>query len=230
MSQHIFLLKKKICLKNVVWHTFASALSIKFVFTFSPKITFFSTTFFLCNEKFEMLLVEWNRNSHSKEQATSILIRNFFIWNMFSLFPANGIISIWAIYNETYFSFSDKWSKLCILFLTSEFFTLAVRSIVPTLLLILPHWMSIVVENSFYPSIYFSLYHPLGMIFYWMRKKKSYNNKKYRSTSAIFHNTTWWIYIPRDPVLTKNLFFIVQDLYECTPPMQFFCDFITPWF
>ena len=100
MSQHIFLLKKKICLKNVVWHTFASALSIKFVFTFSPKITFFSTTFFLCNEKFEMLLVEWNRNNHSKEQATNILIRNFFIWNMFSLFPANGNIFIWAIYNE----------------------------------------------------------------------------------------------------------------------------------
>ena len=136
---------------------------------------------------------------------------------MFSLFPADGLFQMRHI--------SDKWSEFCIFFLTSEFFTLAVSF--PTLLLILWHWMSIVVQNSFYPSIYFSLYHPLGMIFYWMRKK-SYNNKKYRSTSAIFHNTTWWIYIPRDPVLTKNLFFIVQDLYECTPPMQFFLWFYYP--
>ena len=200
-------------MKNVVWHTFASALSIKFVFTFSPKITFFSTTFFLCNEKFEMLLVEWNRNNHSKEQATSILIRNFFIWNMFSLFPANGNISIWAIYNETYFSFSDKWSKLCILFLTSEFFTLDVRSIVPTLLLILRHWMSIVVQNSFYPSIYFSLYHPLGMIFYWMRKKIIQQQKIQINFSHISQYYMMNLYSKRSCIDKKPIFHCTRSLW-----------------
>ena len=209
-------------MKNVVWHTFASALSIKFVFTFSPKITFFSTTFFLCNEKFEMLLVEWNRNNHSKEQATSILIRNFFIWNMFSLFPANGNISIWAIYNETYFSFSDKWSKLCILFLTSEFFTLDVRSIVPTLLLILRHWMSIVVQNSFYLSIYFSLYHPLGMIFYWMRKKNhttTKNTDQLQPYFTILHDES----IFQEILYWQKTYFSLYKIFMSAPlPCNFF--------
>ena len=218
-------------MKNVVWHTFASALSIKFVFTFSPKITFFSTTFFCVMKNSKCCWwSEINRNNHSKEQATSILIRNFFIWNMFSLFPTNGNISIWAIYNETYFSFSDKWSKLCILFFNfrilhirckvySPYFTpyLTALNVNCSSKFILSKYLLLLVSSSRHD-------------FLLNEKKKSYNNKKYRSTSAIFHNTTWWIYIPRDPVLTKNLFFIVQDLYECTPPMQFFCDFITPWF
>ena len=96
-------------------------------------------------------------------------------------------------------------------FLTSEFFTLAVRF--PTLLLILRHWMSIVVQNSFYPSIYFSLYHPLGMIFYWMRKKIIQQQKIQINFSHISQYYMMNLYSKRSCIDKKPIFHCTRSLW-----------------
>ena len=121
---------------------------------------------------------------------------------MFSLFPADGLFQMRHI--------SDKWSEFCI-FLTSEFFTLAVTF--PTLLLILWHWMSIVVQNSFYPSIYFSLYHPLGMIFYWMRKKIIQQQKIQINFSHISQYYMMNLYSKRSCIDKKPIFHCTRSLW-----------------
>ena len=88
-----------------------------------------------------------------------------------------------------------------------------IRSIVPTLLLILRHWMSIVVQNSFYPSIYFSLYHPLGMIFYWMRKKIIQQQKIQINFSHISQYYMMNLYSKRSCIDKKPIFHCTRSLW-----------------